>query len=57
MIIRPHEALGLAVPGSRYTPSLRSFPEKLQPWSILMRCMCAKFNKEEHFRCLAVLCG
>jgi transposase InsO family protein len=29
--IRPHEALGLAVPGSRYTPSLRSFPEQLQP--------------------------
>jgi transposase InsO family protein len=29
--IRPHEALGLAVPGSRYKPSLRSFPEKLQP--------------------------
>lgn len=29
--IRPHEALGLAVPGSRYTASLRSFPEKLQP--------------------------
>jgi transposase InsO family protein len=29
--IRPHEALGLAVPGSRYKPSLRSFPEKLEP--------------------------
>lgn len=29
--IRPHEALGLAVPGSRYKSSLRSFPEKLQP--------------------------
>lgn len=28
---RPHEALGLAVPASRYTPSLRSFPETLPP--------------------------
>jgi transposase InsO family protein len=26
---RPHEALGLAVPASRYTPSLISFPERL----------------------------
>ena len=26
---RPHDALGLAVPASRYRPSLRSFPEEL----------------------------
>lgn len=26
---RPHEALGLAVPGSRYQPSPRSYPERL----------------------------
>ena len=26
---RPHQALGLAVPGSRYQPSLRAFPETL----------------------------
>ena len=26
---RPHEALGLAVPASRYRPSPRSFPETL----------------------------
>jgi transposase InsO family protein len=29
--IRPHEALGLEVPASRYEPSLRSFPESLPP--------------------------
>jgi transposase InsO family protein len=28
---RPHEALGLAVPASRYTPSLRPFPDPLPP--------------------------
>ena len=28
---RPHEALGLAVPASRYQPSLRPFPETLPP--------------------------
>ena len=28
---RPHEALGLAVPASRYQPSLRSYPEILPP--------------------------
>lgn len=28
---RPHEALGLEVPASRYQPSLRSFPETLPP--------------------------
>lgn len=28
---RPHEALGLAVPASRYQPSLRSYPEVLPP--------------------------
>jgi transposase InsO family protein len=28
---RPHEALNLAVPASRYRPSLRSFPESLPP--------------------------
>jgi transposase InsO family protein len=26
---RPHEALGLATPGSRYTPSARAYPERL----------------------------
>jgi len=29
---RPHEALGLAVPATRYTPSLRAFPETLAPF-------------------------
>jgi transposase InsO family protein len=28
---RPHDALGLAVPGSRYQPSPRSYPERLPP--------------------------
>jgi transposase InsO family protein len=28
---RPHESLGMQVPASRYTPSLRSFPESLPP--------------------------
>ena len=28
---RPHEALGMAVPVSRYRPSQRKFPEKLPP--------------------------
>ena len=28
---RPHEALGLAVPVTRYTPSIRPFPETLAP--------------------------
>jgi len=27
--VRPHEALGMAVPASRYTPSERSYPEEL----------------------------
>jgi transposase InsO family protein len=27
--VRPHQALGLQVPGKRYTPSPRSYPEKL----------------------------
>lgn len=29
--VRPHEALELAVPGSRYQPSLRAYPETLPP--------------------------
>lgn len=29
---RPHEAIGLATPISRYRPSPRSFPEKLEPF-------------------------
>jgi transposase InsO family protein len=29
---RPHEALGLATPASRYRPSRRSFPENLEPF-------------------------
>ena len=29
--IRPHDALGLEVPASRYQVSLRSFPESLPP--------------------------
>ena len=29
---RPHEALGLAVPASRYRPSERPFPELLPAW-------------------------
>jgi transposase InsO family protein len=28
---RPHEGIGLAVPASRYTPSVRAFPETLPP--------------------------
>jgi len=28
---RPHEALGMAVPASRFTPSPRSYPEQLAP--------------------------
>lgn len=30
-LVRPHEALGLAVPASRYHPSSTSFPESLPP--------------------------
>ena len=29
--VRPHEALGMQVPASRYRPSPRSFPERLPP--------------------------
>jgi len=29
---RPHEALGMAVPASRYRPSGRPFPEALPVW-------------------------
>lgn len=28
---RPHDALGLATPASRYTPSCRSLPERIEP--------------------------
>lgn len=30
---RPHHALGLAVPASRYAPSERPFPERIEPWA------------------------
>jgi transposase InsO family protein len=30
-LVRPHEALGLAVPASRYQPSPRAFPDRLPP--------------------------
>ncbi|MBR5881094.1 MAG: transposase [Clostridia bacterium] len=30
--IRPHMALGLEVPASRYTPSSRQFPARISPW-------------------------
>lgn len=30
---RPHESLGLAVPASRYQPSVRAFPEALPEWA------------------------
>jgi len=29
---RPHEALGLATPASRYRPSRRAFPERIEPF-------------------------
>ena len=29
---RPHEALGMAVPGERYAPSPRPWPETVEPW-------------------------
>ena len=29
---RPHEALGMKVPGDRYQPSSRAYPEKISPW-------------------------
>ena len=30
--VRPHTALGLEVPASRYTPSSRQFPARISPW-------------------------
>ena len=30
--VRPHMALGLEVPASRYTPSSRQFPARISPW-------------------------
>jgi transposase InsO family protein len=41
---RPHEALGMAVPASRYSPSGRAFPESLPPIEYgpddQVRCVC-----------------
>lgn len=36
--VRPHQALGLAVPASRYHPSVRAFPETLPPLEYDLDC-------------------
>jgi transposase InsO family protein len=48
--IRPHEALGLEVPASRYQMSLRSFPETLPPLNMIREWRCAKFSTKEKSR-------
>lgn len=45
---RPHEALGLAVPASRYTPSLRPFPERLPPIEYPAPCVVRKVQQGGH---------
>jgi transposase InsO family protein len=46
---RPHEALQLAVPASRYQPSLRSFPELLPPIEYPKQVLVRKVQKEGEF--------
>ena len=45
---RPHEALGLAVPASRYAPSLRAFPESLPPIEYPAACLVRKVQQGGH---------
>jgi len=49
---RPHDALGLAVPASRYQPSLRAFPESLPPIEYDHGVLVRKVQQEGviHFR-------
>lgn len=46
---RPHEALGLAVPASRYRPSLRSMPETLPPIEYPSAVEVRKVQDKGHF--------
>jgi len=46
---RPHEALGLAVPASRYRPSLRPFPETLPPIAYAPGVPVRKVQQGGHF--------
>lgn len=46
---RPHEALGLAVPASRYAPSLRPFPETLPPIEYPAGLPVRKIQQGGHF--------
>ncbi len=46
---RPHEALGLEVPASRYQPSLRSFPESLPPIEYLPGVAVRKVQQQGEF--------
>lgn len=45
---RPHEALALAVPASRYAPSLRAFPERLLPIEYPAACLVRKVQQGGH---------
>lgn len=49
---RPHHALGLATPASRYTPSERPYPETVEPWVYAegLRVRCVKETGYMYYR-------
>lgn len=47
--IRPHHALGLDVPSSRYKPSNRKMPKKITCWEYASDCMVRKVKSTGYF--------
>lgn len=46
---RPHYALGMEVPASRYSPSQRQYPDRIPPWEYPMECQLCKVKETGFF--------
>ena len=46
---RPHCALGMDVPSSRYQPSERKYPDKIEPWEYPAHCQLCKVKDTGYF--------
>ena len=47
---RPHHALNLEVPASRYAPSERRMPKKIEPWEYPSECRIRRINKDGYIK-------
>ena len=47
---RPHHALGLEIPGERYTKSTRHYPEKIAEWEYPVECQMRRVTPQGYVR-------